>query len=317
MAKYRNKLPQLEGRLFVTEGGIITTLIYKRKIDLPYLATFPLLDDPKGREELLLFAREYIDVARRYGHGIILDTPTWRANPDWGAKLNYDSDKLRAVNEQSVEHLLALRDEYETAQSPMVINGAIGPRGDGYQVGYMTAAESEDYHHDQIECFARSEADLITAYTLTSVEEATGIANAAAASGIPCAISFTVETDGRLASGVSLGEAIERVDAAANGAPAYYMINCAHPTHFELGFATDAPWMKRLRGIRANPSAMSHAELDQLTELQAGDPLDFGSRYRVLLRSMPALTIVGGCCGTDGTHLAAVCEACIENSEYV
>lgn len=310
MAKYRDKLPQLENRLFLTDGGIITTLIYKRKIDLPYLATFLLLDDPKGRQELRLFAREYIEIARRYGHGIILDTPTWRANPDWGTKLNYDRDKLRAVNEQSVEFLLALRDEYETEQSPIVINGTIGPRGDGYQVEYMTAAEAEDYHREQIECFAQSEADLVSAYTLTSADEAVGIARSAALSGIPCAISFTVETDGRLASGLSLSEAIERVDAATNGAPAYYMVNCAHPTHFELGFAEGAQWMKRLRGVRANPSSKSHAELDQLTELEAGDPIDFGSRYGVLRRSMPSLNIVGGCCGTDGTHLTAICEAC-------
>ena len=310
MAKYRDNLPQLESRLFLTDGGMLTTLLYKRNLTLPHLATFVLIDDPKGREELRLFEREYIDIAQRYGHGIILDTPTWRANPDWGMKLNYDRDRLRAVNERSVDLLLALRQEYETEQTPIIINGTIGPRGDGYEAGSMTAAEAEDYHREQIECFAQSEADLITAYTLTSADEAIGIASAAKASGIPSAISFTVETDGRLASGLTLGEAVERVDAATDDAPAYYMVNCAHPTHFELGFATDAPWMRRLRGIRGNPSSKSHAELDQLNELESGDPIDFGSRYRVLRQTMPALNILGGCCGTDGTHLTAICEAC-------
>lgn len=215
-------------------------MLYKRKMDVPCLATFLLLDDPRGREELLLFAREYIDIARRYGHGIILDTPTWRANPDWGAKLNYGSDKLRAANKKSIELLLMLRNEHETEQSPIVINGTIGPRGDGYRAAFMTAAAAEDYHSEQIECFARTEADLITAYTLTSTDEAVGIARSAASNGIPCAISFTVETDGRLASDMSLGEAIERVDGATDGTPVYYMVNCAHPAHVELGFAADA-----------------------------------------------------------------------------
>lgn len=310
MAKYRDNLPQLESRLFLTDGGMLTTLLYKRKLDLPHLATFVLIDDARGREELRLFELEYIDIAQRYGHGIILDTPTWRANPDWGMKLNYDRDRLRGVNERSVDLLLALRQEYETERTPIIISGTVGPRGDGYEAGAMTAAEAEDYHREQIECFARSEADLVTAYTLTSADEAIGIASAADTSRIPCAISFTVETDGRLASGLTLGEAVERVDAATNGAPAYYMVNCAHPTHFELGLSSDAPWMRRLRGIRGNPSSKSHAELDQLNELESGDPIDFGCRYRVLRQSMPALNILGGCCGTDGTHLTAICEAC-------
>jgi homocysteine S-methyltransferase len=310
MSKYRSMLPHLNAGIFLTNASMNTTLSYKRNINLPYSAAFTLLFDQAGIEELERCYREYIDVAVRYGHGIILETATWRANSDWGEKLGYDRARLLAANDRSVALLVALRDEFETERSPIVINGAIGPRGDGYVAERITAAEAEDYHHAQVECFARGEADIVTAYTLTTPEEAVGIARAAAVNDMPCAISFTLETDGRLPSGWNLGEAIEHVDAATNGAPAYYMVNCTHPIHLQPGLDAGAPWMRRLRGFCANASSKSHAELDQATELDEGDPIDLGARYRALRKSIPSLSIVGGCCGTDGAHLEAICDAC-------
>jgi homocysteine S-methyltransferase len=206
-----------------------------------------------------------------------------------------------------------LRDAYATDRTPIVIEGVLGPRGDGYKADLrMTEEEAEDYHSKQIEAFRDSAADMIGAFTLTYPEEAIGIARAAARNGMPAAISFTVETDGRLRSGESLGTAIGRVDAACNGcAPAYYMINCAHPSHFEHAITTGEPWVERVRGLRANASTMSHAELDEATELDAGDPADLGRRYRRLRERMPHLCVLGGCCGTDHRHVAAICEACL------
>ncbi|MBY3207186.1 homocysteine S-methyltransferase family protein [Rhizobium laguerreae] len=311
MAKYRNVLPQLKGGTFITDGGMETTMIFQEGIELPHFAAFILLASEDGRQRMRNYYRRYLDVARRHGTGFVLDTATWRANPDWGQKLNYTTEALKAVNEEAVDLLVGLRSAYERPEQPIVISGAIGPRGDGYKAGNMDAAEAEDYHAFQIGAFARTEADMVSAFTLTNIDEAIGVARAAQALGMPSAISFTLETDGRLVTGRSLQEAIETTDAMTGGAPAYYMINCAHPTHFETALDHGSAWVKRISGIRANASTMSHEQLDNSETLDAGDPEDLGRRYRKLIDRMPALSVLGGCCGTDHRHVAAICEACL------
>jgi len=310
MTKYRQNLPQLGGETFLTDGGMETTLIFHRGLDLPHFASFPLLDDENGRLELTRYYESYLDIARRHDQGFILDTPTWRASPDWGEKLGYDREALRALNQRSVAYIADLRREWERPGAPIILNGVIGPRGDAYKLGRMDAGEAEEYHSFQIDAFSGTEADMVTALTLNKVEEAIGIVRAASAAELPCVVSFTVETDGKLADGVSLREAIERTDAATNGTAAYYMVNCAHPTHFESALRADSPWVRRISGVRANASTKSHAELDDSTELDIGDPGDLARRYRRLRVDYPTMTVLGGCCGTDHRHLAAICEAC-------
>ncbi|RWQ63896.1 homocysteine S-methyltransferase family protein [Mesorhizobium sp.] len=311
MAKYRQNLPQLANRTFLSDGGMETTLIFHEGLDLPHFASFTLVATPEGRQKLKDYYVRYLTIARRGGTGFILDTPTWRANPDWGTLLGYGPEALRAVNESSIELLLDLRKKFETAETPCVISGAIGPRGDGYKAGNMDANEAEAYHAAQIESFARTEADMVAAYTLTNFHEAIGVARAAKAHAMPCMISFTVETDGKLVTGMALGEAIDRVDDATDGAPAYYMINCAHPTHFMQALKKGERWLDRVYGVKANASAKSHAELDESETLDAGDPDDLGRRYSGLRASFPTMRILGGCCGTDHRHIAAICEACV------
>jgi homocysteine S-methyltransferase len=311
MSKYRDRLPQLRGRTFVTDGGMETTLIFHDGLELPHFASFVLLASPEGRRKLRDYYRPYLDIARRHGTGFVLDTATWRANADWGNKLGYSRQALRAANQAAVELVAELRDEYERPQTPIVISGAMGPRGDGYKAGTMGASEAEDYHAEQIATFAGTEADMVAAVTLTNIDEAIGVARAAKAHAIPCAIAFTVETDGKLVTGRTIQDAIETTDSATGGTPAYYMINCAHPTHFEAALDRGSSWVKRICGIRANASAMSHAELDESETLDAGDPIDLGNRYRRLLARMPHMRVLGGCCGTDHRHVAAICEACL------
>jgi homocysteine S-methyltransferase len=224
-------------------------------------------------------------------------------------KLGYDGEALRGLNMDAVDVIAELRAEYETPSTPIVISGQIGPRGDGYKAGRMTAGEAEAYHAPQVAAFAESEADMIGAYTMNSIDEAIGIARSARAHRMPCVISFTVETDGRLVTGPTIREAIETVDHATGSSPAYYMINCAHPTHFASELETDGKWLRRIRGIKANASTKSHAELDESTTLDAGDPMDLGERYASLARKMPSLKVFGGCCGTDHRHVKAMCEA--------
>jgi homocysteine S-methyltransferase len=306
-ARYRTNLPQLTAeRPFVTDGGLETDLSFNRGVDLPCFASFPLVDGAAGTQALRAYFADYIAIAREHDAGIVLDTPTWRANRDWGARLGYDPERLAAVNRRAVALAVELRDQ-SRLREPVVVNGVIGPRGDGYVPGeLMSIDEAEEYHAEQVGVFAGTAADMVTALTLNYVEEAVGVARAAAAHGMPSGISFTVETDGRLATGQTLRDAIETVDAATGGSPAYYMVNCAHPVHFTHVFDDGGDWIGRIGGIRANASRMSHAELDESDELDAGDPGELAAGYAELRARLPALTVLGGCCGTDHRHVAAV-----------
>jgi homocysteine S-methyltransferase len=312
MSKYRKSLPQLADRIFLTDGGLETTLIFQDGLDLPYFASFPLIDTKEGRRQLESYYESYVDIALRARTGFMLDTATWRANPDWAAKLDYTGVRLDEVNRRSVEQLIQLRDRYETPETPMVVSGAIGPRGDGYvATAIMTADEARTYHLPQIKSFADAGADMATAFTLNYDGEAIGVALAAKSADLPVALSFTLETDGLLPDGTSLRDAILDADNATDAYPAYYMINCAHPTHFAHVLETDEAWVKRIRGIRGNASTRSHAELDSAPDLDSGDPVDFGKRYRGLRGRQEQLTILGGCCGTDCRHVEQISYSCL------
>jgi S-methylmethionine-dependent homocysteine/selenocysteine methylase len=294
---------------FITDGGMETTLIFKQGMDLPSFASFVLLDDERGIEELRSYFEPYVEVARRHGVGLILDTPTWRANPDWGAQLGYSAEELADVNRRGVALVEQIRAENEDLE--ILISGSVGPRGDGYAVkDVMTPAEAQEYHSPQVAAFGDTGADLVTALTMTYGQEAVGIVRAAQAAEMPVVVSFTVETDGRLPSGEPLEEAIDHVDSETGGAPAYFMINCAHPTHFAHLFeGTAAPWVSRLGGLRANASSKSHAELDEAEELDEGDPEELGAQYGELRSRLPEGRVVGGCCGTDARHVEQMCKA--------
>ena len=311
MAEYRTNLPQLSDNLFLTDGGLETTLIFLEGHELPYFAAFDLMKSERGRNALRDYYRRYLSIATAHGLGFIFESPTWRASADWAQNLGYSPSALADVNRKSIELIAELRDAHDNTAAPMVISGCVGPRGDGYDPGrVMSVSEAEAYHSGQIGIFRDTEADMVTAITMTNANEAIGVARAAAAASMPVAISFTVETDGRLPTRQSLQEAIEAVDAATDRAPAYYMINCAHPTHFDTALAAEADWVKRVRGIRANASRRSHAELDQATDLDPGDPVELGREYRQLRRRFGHFNVLGGCCGTDHRHVEQICLAC-------
>jgi len=311
MSKYRNQLPQLANELFLADGGLETTLVFHEKIDLPHFAAFDLLKDVPGTAILHRYFTRYAEVAVARGVGLVLESPTWRANPDWAAKLGYDATALANANRKSINLLEEVRSKHESANSPIVISGNLGPRGDGYRAeSRMTSAEAQAYHSPQVEVFASTNADMIAAFTMNYVEEAVGITLAARTAKMPVAISFTLETDGRLPSGQSLAEAIGQTEAASSAYPAYYMINCAHPTHFESVLREGGPWRDRIQGLRANASKRSHAELDSSPDLDVGNPAELGQEYRELRALLPKLTVLGGCCGTDHRHVEAICAAC-------
>jgi homocysteine S-methyltransferase len=280
-------LPQLDGPTFITDGGMETVLIFHEGLELPDFASFVLLDDEAGSEALRSYFRRFLAIGREHGFGVLLDTPTWRASPDWGERLGYPRDRLGELNRRGVELLEGLRTE-TGGDPPLLISGCIGPRGDGYVVGeQMSPDDAERYHSFQADVFADTSADAVSALTLTYADEAVG----------------------RLPSGETIGEAIEQVDAQTDGAAAYFMLNCAHPTHFAGVLETDAPWIGRLRGVRANASKRSHAELDEAETLDEGDPAELAAAYRELAERLPGLSVFGGCCGTDHRHVEAIAGA--------
>jgi S-methylmethionine-dependent homocysteine/selenocysteine methylase len=310
MSRYRKGLPQLGGGLFLTDGGIETTLIFHDGLDLPHFAAFHLLKDEAGTAVLRRYFVRYAEIARANGTGFILESPTWRASADWGEKLGYSAGALASANARSIALMQELRSEFECDRTPIVVSGCVGPRGDGYDPGaVMSADEAQDYHARQISTFAETQADMVTAVTMTNANEAIGVARAAQAAGMPVAIAFTLETDGRLPTGQGLDAAIAEVDEATRSAPAYYMINCAHPTHFDCTLQGKAPWLDRIRGLRANASRRSHAELNEAPDLDAGDPEELGREHGAIVARRPRINVLGGCCGTDHRHVERICAA--------
>ena len=316
MSKYRRRLPQLADRLFLTDGGLETTLIFHEGAELPLFASFDLLKTKKGTALIRAYYERYIAIAKRNRMGFVLEGATWRASPDWGDRLGYSRAQLADANRAAVGEMVILRDAYESAQTPIVISANIGPRGDGYKIDKaMTTAEAEDYHAWQVNIFRDTEADLISAFTINYAEEGIGIVRACRAAGMPSVVSFTVETDGKLPSGQTIRDAIEQTDRETGNAPAYYMLNCAHPTHFASVLRKGEAWVTRLRGLRANASTRSHAELDAAPDLDTGDPADLAKRYRALRRQFGHFNVLGGCCGTDHRHVEQISLACVPQPE--
>jgi S-methylmethionine-dependent homocysteine/selenocysteine methylase len=307
MPRYRSSLPQLGDKLFVTDAGLETVLMFHDKRDLPGMAAFILLRDSDGTERLRQYYRDFAQLAREFEVGLVLESPTWRAHADLAEVVGVTPGDIDEANRKAIDLLLEVRREFEAEQSPMVISGNIGPRGDGYSPSkLMTPDQAQEYHSRQMNIFRDSEADMVSAFTLNYVEEALGVTRAAKEARMPFVIAFTVETDGRLPKGQSLKDAIEAVDADSGNYPAYYMINCAHPTHFDGVLDTTEPWVQRLGGMRANSSCKSHAELDESEFLDEGNPAELGRQNAALVAKIPHLRVLGGCCGTDIRHVRAI-----------
>jgi S-methylmethionine-dependent homocysteine/selenocysteine methylase len=296
--------------LLLTEGGLETWLVYHEGVDLPHFAAFDLIRRPGGRAILERHYRSFAELGAREAVGVILETATWRASADWGARLGYDARQLEALHHELVDLLVGVRAAFQPSPAPILLAGCVGPRSDAYAPAVrMTVDEAAAYHGAQLATFAAAPVDLVVASTLGYVEEALGVAGAAGSLSVPLVLSFTVETDGRLPSGQRVGEAIEQVDRATGGRVAYFMINCAHPSHVARGLEPDEPWQRRLCGLRANASAKSHAELDAATALDEGDADDLAASIVALRSSWPTLGVVGGCCGTDGRHVEGIVRA--------
>lgn len=302
---------------YLTDGGFETTLIFFKGFNLNYFAAFELLKSEKGLDAMSEYYEPYLKLAEKYQLGFVLESPTWRANTDWGRKLGYTDEKLFEINRQSIRFIRSLAKPYEHLVPDILISGNIGPRGDGYKAeNKMTPDEANRYHLTQINAFALEDVDLVTAMTLTYSDEAIGIVNAARSLNLPVVISFTVETDGTLPGGETLQEAIEWTDRVTGYYPEHFMINCAHPEHFIEQLEKAGRWKNRIKGIRANASLKSHAELDESETLDTGDACLLSEGYMRILDLLPELKVVGGCCGTDERHIEEICKAFVNKLAY-
>lgn len=309
MANNKTTLPHESANLFLTDGGLETTLVFLEGFHLPYFAAFDLLKDEKGYNGIRNYYLRYLKIAKDFKTNFILESPTWRASPDWIEKIGYPKSAISEINEKAVQLLVDLKNEFAKDLDTIVISGCVGPRGDGYiPENKMSVEEAQKYHSEQIGVFRYTPIDIISAITMNYVEEAIGIARAAAAVNLPAVISFTVETNGKLPTGMSLKEAIMLVDESVNEPPLYFMINCAHPTHFinKLLDGKNEPWTKRIKGLRANASCKSHVELDEATELDRGNPQELGNEHKRLKDTFNQLNVFGGCCGTDEEHVLEI-----------
>jgi len=292
---------------FLTDGGFETWMFFKEGFEAPEFAALVLMDDPAARVAMRQYFDRFLDFAEQAGTGFVLDTNTWRGNLGWGPKLGFTEAGMIRLTADAVAFARDIRAAWCERVSPILVNGVVGPAGDGYVAGApMDAGTARRSHAPQIRVLAEGGVDMVSALTMTNVSEAIGIVEAAAGAGLPVVVSFTVETDGRLPTGQTLGEAITATDDATDSAPLYYMVNCAHPDHFGTTLSAREDWIGRVGGLRSNASRLSHAELDAAEALDDGDPAEFGLQHADLARRLPGLRVIGGCCGTDHRHVGCV-----------
>lgn len=294
-------------RPFLTDGGFETWLFFQQGFEAPEFAAIVLMDDEAARQAMRRYFDGFLNMAAAAQTGFVLDTNTWRGCTHWGPKLNRSTSEMLRLSSNAVLFAKSIRAEWQSCVSPILVNGVVGPAGDGYAPGRVpSVTEARDLHLPQIATFAQSAVDMVSAITMTNTGEAIGVTQAATENRLPVVVSFTVETDGRLPTGEMLGDAIHAVDAATNSAPLYYMVNCAHPDHFRQHLVTGSDWVCRIGGVRANASRLSHTELDVAESLDDGDPIEFGHLHADLSRYLPNLRVFGGCCGTDHRHVECV-----------
>jgi homocysteine S-methyltransferase len=309
----QSQSPFHHSAFYFSDGGLETTLVFEHQLELPCFAAFTLLRQQSGQQQILDYYRSYLSLESAADHGFVLETPTWRASSDWADKLGIPLAELKQLNHLSVQLMHQL--VKEQPERLILISGNLGPRGDGYRVGQqMSAHDARRYHQPQINWLADAGVDLISAVTLNYADEALGIVLAAQEAKLPVVISFTVETDGLLPDGMSLPDAIAYVDKETNNGPVHYMINCAHPSHYMQLVIRGGDWIKRIGGLRSNASVLSHAELDQSTELDSGDLSEFATLHQLLKKRLPELKVLGGCCGTDCSHIDGLARQCFSKA---
>jgi S-methylmethionine-dependent homocysteine/selenocysteine methylase len=317
--KYRNDLPQLRGVDLSTSGGMETWLQYAEGFPLRHFCAFEWLRDPKAKARLREFHRSAIEAVQEHGFGMIAEGIHYRASGDWGDLTGYSRQDLAKINAEGVDLYHELAREYDRPDTPVVVGGCIGPRGDAYEQGHqITADEAQEYHAEQMATLKDAGVDLITAATLSFTDEAIGIARAAQGLDVPVVLSFYVAGNGKIMGERSVPETMAEIDAATGGYPKYYMLNCAHPNEFAPALENSAG-LDRLGGFMPNASAKDKISLCRLGHLEDGDPVELGQQMGDVARRFPHVHVFGGCCGTDARHLGEIAKnvSAVRNPELI
>lgn len=297
---------QKAGKFYMCEGGTETEIMYKYGFDFPHFAVFELLKNPRAVSKLNEMYEKYFSVISENGMSALVGGLDYRASPDWGKKLGYTGQELADINLECIEFLRKSASPFSKEIDEILIQGLIGPRGDAYgKGGSINAEEAQEYHSVQLSTLKEANVDLVTAITFNNVEESVGVARAAKDFGIPLCISLSLDSSSKLNSGPSLSEAILKIDELTGNSVDFYMVNCVHPLEYEPAFDNNE-WMKRIRGVRPNASAMDKISLCKIGHLEDGDPVELGQQVGGLMKRHPHMDILGGCCGTWDTHLREI-----------
>lgn len=289
---------------FLLEGALGVRLRAEYGIDYDEpVAMAGLVYDPASREALLRLWAGYMAIARRHSLPFIATTPTRRTNRDRVAASRFGD----AVIADNVRALLEIRDG---AGQEMYVGGSTGCRGDPYRgTDVLDEDAARDFHLWTVERFAGAGAEFLYAMIMPSASEAAGLARACAECGMPLVISFMIRDDGRLVDGTPIAEAMARIDGAADGWPLGYMVNCVHPRVLAAALSRDCNRSERVAerfiGIQPNASSLPPHILDGSGEVHNSDPEELAEEVFALEPGI-RLRIVGGCCGTDESHLEAI-----------
>ncbi len=294
--------------VILTEGAVIERLRRDPAVRLdPDIMNAGFIYGEPGQSALTRLYREYLDIGRAAGLPLLLGTPTWRAHPERLARAGYASCD---VNGDAVRFVQGIRAGYGAYAAQVFIGGLLGCQGDAYAPsGGLTAAAACRWVYPQVQAMATANVDFLWAVGLPQAEEALGIAQALAACALPAVLSFIIRADGALLDGTPLQAVVARIDTAVTPRPVAYFINCVHPTTFAAAMAIagqDAPHLReRVIGLQANASALPPEELDGRGQL-AADPPDVLADAMLDVHGRWGVRVLGGCCGTDGRHIAAM-----------
>lgn len=293
----------------LTEGAMVERLRRNPAVILdPEIAHAGLVYSEAGRSALTKIYRQYLSLGCQHNLPMLTLAPTWRANPERIARTDFGT--VEEINRDCVRFLKEIRNSYGDYTKRVFVAGMLGCRGDAYNPAEALSAQASDqFHTRQIEALASSGVDFIKAATLPAVSEALGIARAIGRTGIPAVLSFVIRPDGTVLDGTPLHLAVALIDSKANPPPAFYMVNCVHPTVFRSALtietALSADVARRVLGFQANTSAKSPEELDNLPYLDTTEPEVF-AEMMLEIHATFGTRILGGCCGTDDSHIEKI-----------
>lgn len=288
------------------EGAVGERL--KREYNISFdedVAMAGLVYDVKAREALTRLYSEYARIAEKNRLPFMATTPTRRANRERVSKSRYNKDIIQ-------DNIGLLKEIQGKVQTPMFVGGLMGCKGDAYRATeVLTKEEAWRFHSWQADLFRQAGVDYLFAGIMPALSESIGMAKAMEATGLPYIISFMIRKDGRLIDGSTIHQAILEIDEATQQKPLCYMTNCVHPIVLREALSCSsnqtALVRERFHGIQANTSSLSPEELDRSADLHSADCIGLADDMMGLFNCMSP-KIMGGCCGTDASHMNEIAQ---------